>query len=242
MRKLLMAAALLSLSAVPLPFLSPTLAPQAQAQKKADAPYVKLPAKLTAKPNRYFHLTAETNCPSVRWIIPDGLEPLDPAIPLKNPNTQVLIGDTGTYKVQAYGALGDQASDIAICTVTIGQPPPPPPPPPPDALTAALQAAYAADADADKATSLDFLAAAYAAMATAAPTWTAVKTNGDALTQMKAVIEAPSGLKPAQVKNLRTAIAADFVKVFGTVSTTPIDLAALAAELAKIAAALKGVK
>lgn len=207
----------------------------------ADAPYVKLPDKLTVKPNRYFKIKADTNCKQVKWVLPGGLDsfPFGADIP-QPPNIQVLIGDSGTYTIQAYGALGDQVSDIATCTVTVGTPPPPTPPP--SALTETFQTAYSQDTDTDRAASLDFLIAAYSSMASAAPGWTTIHTNADALKQMQTVISAPTGLKPTQVKNLRTAIAAEFTKVFGTTSTALIDLTALAAELSKISNALKGVK
>src|SRR6185312_12349880 len=95
----------LTLLVVLLPFLAiglsaPPSLPQAQAEKKdndkADAPYVKLPATKTVKPNRYFCIRPDTNCPSVKWIIPSGLDRLDPEIPIKDTNAAVLIGDTGT--------------------------------------------------------------------------------------------------------------------------------------------------
>jgi len=100
---------------------------------KADAPTVKLPATKTAPLNRYFILHADTNCASLRWIIPDGLEEPDPDIIPQKPKAIILISSTaGVYKVQCYGALGDQASDIATCEVTIGNPPPCPPGPGPN--------------------------------------------------------------------------------------------------------------
>lgn len=221
--------------------------PAAQAQKKAENPYVRLPGKKTAKPNRYFCLKPDaTNCTNIKWIIPAGLDKLDPEIPVKDSNVAVLIGDSGTYTVQAYGALGDQASDIASCVVTIGTPPPPippTPPVPPSPLTAALQAAYNLDTDSDKANSLAFLQSVYAGLESVVPSWTDVKTNADALAKIKAVVQTPGvGLNATQVQNLRKAIAADFAKVFGTTGTTPITLAALGTEIAAVANALKGVK
>lgn len=213
-------------------------------QPAPAAPYLNLPKTKTAKPNRYFCLKPDTNCKSIKWIIPAGLDKLDPEIPIKDANVLVIVGDTGTYTVQAYGALGDQATDIASCVITIGEPPAPPTPPaPPSALTAALQAGYTLDTDADRAKSLAFLQAAYQGMASQATTWTTVKTNADALAVMKAVVQAPSvGLTAAQLVNLRKAIAAELVKVFGATPTTPIGLAALATELGNIATALMGVK
>lgn len=216
------------------------LSAQPPSSKRADAPYVKLPATKTVSPNRYFCLKPDTNCTSLKWIIPTGLDQLDPEIQLKDKNIIVLIGDAGTYVVQAYGALGDQASDLASCTITIGTPPPPTPP---DPLTASLQTAFNQDADADKAKSLAFLQSVYAGMSDQAKSWTDVHTNADALVKMKAVVEAPSvGLTATQVQNLRKAMAAEFVKAFGTTATAPIDLTALSAELLKIANALKGIK
>lgn len=215
--------------------------------KKDDGPVVELPDTITAKPNRYFHIRATTNCASIKWIIPDGLEQLDPSIPLKDSFLIVLIGDTGTYKVQCYGALDNQASDIASCTVTIGSPTPPGPTPPgptpPSSLTAAFQTAYNKDTDADKATSLQFLQGVYEGLGQLAPTWTDVKTNGDAQARISAVVQAPnSGLNANQVVNLRTAIATEFVSKFGSDMATPIVLTTLAAEFNTIATALKGVK
>lgn len=210
------------------------------------APYVKLPATKTAKPSRYFCIKPDTNCTQVKWIIPSGLDKLDPEIPIKDQNVAVLIGDTGTYIVQCYGALGDQASDIASCTVTIGTTPPTPPGPSPDSgndLTAGFQSAYNQDKDSDKATSLEFLQGVYSGLASQAASWTDVHTNGDALNKIKSVVSAPTvGLSGTQVVNLRKAIAAEMVKVFGSDSTTAIVLATLASELNHIAVGLKGVK
>lgn len=216
------------------------------AAKKNDAPYVKLPATLTSRPNRYFKLKCDSNCRSLKWIIPDGLEsfPFDGDVP-RPPEVQLLVGDVGTYKVQVYGALGDQASDIATCVVTIGTAPPGPGPAP-NPLTAALQAAYNQDTDADKAASLEFLQEVYAGMASQAATWTDVKTNGDAMTKIRTKVDKSAanadGLAPGQVVNLRKAIATDFVAKFGTTETAPIGLAALQAELNNVAGALVGVK
>lgn len=238
---------------IPLPALVQSPPPVAAEEKKTDnrkseAPTVTLPATKTAKPNRYFCLRAAGNCTSIKWIIPSGLDKLDPEIQIKDPNVAVLIGDTGTYVVQAYGALGDLASDIASCTVTISNSPGPTPPPgpgpgpAPDALAQALQKSYAQDKDADRATSLQFLQGVYAGMAELAPTWTSVKTVADAFAMMKGVVEAPSvGLPADKVANLRKAIAAELIQALGTSSTAPITLPTLTTEIQKIATALKGI-
>lgn len=220
----------------------------ASAAPKADAPTLTLPKTKTAKPNRYFCIRAATNCTSIKWIVPAGLEQLDPEIAIKDKFAIVLIGTDGTYTVQAIGTLGDVLTDFASCEVTIGTPPPPAPPTPPtppvppNPLTAALQAAYNADTDSDKATSLAFLQEVYAGMAPLAATWTDVKTCADALAKLKLVVESSAGLKPTQLVNLRKAIGADFAAKFGTNGSAAIDLKALAAELTVVGAALKGVK
>jgi hypothetical protein len=217
----------------------------AAAAAKADAPTLTLPKTKTVKVGRTFYICPQTNCTAIKWIIPNGLEQ-DTEIVLKDKLAVALVGDSaGVYAVSCYGTLGDVLTDPAICTVTIGTPPPPvppTPPTPPSPLTAALQAGYSLDTDADKAASLEFLQQVYAGMVPLVPTWTDVKTNGDALATLKVVIDSPNGLKPTQVVNLRKAIAADFAAKFGTAANTPIDLTALAAELTAVATALKGVK
>lgn len=91
---------------------------------------VVLPKTLTARPNKFFCLKAKGNCKTIRWIIPDTLDQLPPEIQLNDKHAVVLEGPTGTYSVSAYGALGDDVSELATCVVTIGTPPDPPPPGP----------------------------------------------------------------------------------------------------------------
>lgn len=220
-------------------------APVLTKTEAADPPTLTLPAKKTAKANRYFCIRATTNCTSIKWIVPSGLEQLDPEIQIKDKFAIVLIGEDGTYTVQAIGTLNDVLTDFASCEVTIGTPPPPKPPTPPtptDPLTAALQAGYNLDADADKAKSLEFLQSVFSGMVGLVPTWTTVKTNSQALAQIKAVVDAPGvGLKTGQVANLRKAIGAELAATFGTAPNTPIDLTSLATEIGKVAKSLQGV-
>lgn len=121
--------------------------------------------------------------------------------------------------------------------------PTPNPPAPTDPLAKSLQVAYDADTDADKASSLHFLRAVYAGMATAAPGWTDTKTNRQALAKMKALVEAPSsGLTAKQLVHTRQAIAAAFLAAFGGEANQAIDLNLLGKECAAMANALKEVK
>lgn len=212
-------------------------------------PELTLPETKTVKANRYFCLRPGTNCKSIKWIVPDGLDQLDPEIALKDAFAIVLIGDSGVYRVSCYGALGDQVSDISTCTVTIGTPPPPIPPIPPtppapvDPFTQALQTAYNQDADSDKAKSLAFLQEVYAGMASSAGSWTGVSTTAQLLAKMKSIVESPGvGLTATQVVNLRKAIAVELDTAFTTAANAPVNLTTVASELSKVANALKGVK
>lgn len=204
------------------------------------APYVKLPATKAARPGRYFCLKVDSNCKSIRWLIPAGLEQLDPEIPVKDaPFAVVLIGDAGTYTVSAYGALGDVATDVASCVVTIGTPPPPAPPVPPaptDPFAAALQAAYATETAPAKAA----VAAAWATVySEAAGMLGTANTVADLLSDINAARAATS---PGQLPAVDKVIAAELTAAFGTDGSKPLDRAAAKAELAKIAAALGALK
>ena len=97
---------------------------------------VKLPSEVKATPGFVF-ITAETDCTEVKWISPDGLQ-IIPSQLLKDSKTAVGIvpllqqGQTGaSYRLYAYGAKGDKASEPALCTVIVGSGPAPPIPPGP---------------------------------------------------------------------------------------------------------------
>ncbi len=79
-------------------------------------------------------------------------------------------------------------------------------------------------------------------MAAQAKSRTDLKTNIDFVNWMKSVVEAPTiGLTAGQIKRLRTAIAAELGRAWGA-NTAPLAPADAAAELARIAGALQGVK
>lgn len=154
-----------------------------------------------------------------------------------------------TPDTEAKPVAATKANKLRVCLDVTGPgpaptpvpPTPPTPPGPVNPLTAALQAAYGLDADADKAKSLAFLQAAYAAMAVQAKTQT-FTTNVQAVAWMKTVIEAPGvGLTATQVVNLRKAIGAELSAKWGT-TNAPLAPADAASELAAIASALAGVR
>lgn len=203
-------------------------------------PYVKLPATKAVKPGRYFCLAPQTNCKSVRWIVPAGLEQIDPNFVLKNPLSVVLVGDAGTYTVSAYGALGDVATDIASCVVTVGVPPPPAPPVPPpspnDPFVAALQAAYTSETAPTKAAAVTAWAAVYSS---AAGMLGNANTVADLLGD---IATARAALSPGQLPAVDKVIAAELAAAFGTDGTKALDKVAAKAELTKVAAALGALK
>lgn len=67
----------------------------------------------------------------VKWKLSDGLTQvrLDILFPGQKPAGIVVKGPRGKYKVWAWNALKDVASDLSECEVQIGDPIPPPPPP-----------------------------------------------------------------------------------------------------------------
>lgn len=197
-------------------------------------PYLKLPATKVAKPNRYFCLRPDTNCKSVKWVVPAGLDRLDPEIPVKDTDALVLIGDAGTYTVQAYGALGDKATDLASCVVTVGVPPPTPPPGPVDTFTAAVQQAYAAEtsptkaADAAKLTNLFLAAVGHVDLPN-------VMTTADLLSDLKSTLTA---FVPGALPQVKVVLVSELTRAFGATGSQPLDKAAAKVELKRIAAAL----
>lgn len=209
-------------------------------------PVLKLPSTFKAKPGVYFKICADTNCKSVKWLVPDGLD----AFPGNtDPLSQILVGQAGTYTLSAYGALGDQVTDIVSCTVTIATPAPPTPPvppnppPPTDPFSQAVQAAYTAETDAQKASEVAALASLYKTAATTTVNDTTLATLGDLFQVMQT---ASAGLLPATaIPGVRKVIGTEITAALGTTATTPLDAAMRAkagAEFSKIATALGAVK
>lgn len=117
---------------------------------------------------------------------------------------------------------------------------PVPPPPVVDALTKALQDAYAADAGADKADSLAFLQTSYNLMASKQKAGLA--TVSDGLTWMRSVVEGPNGLTADKLTALRKLIGAELSSTLGNVLANPLDGVRFVFELAKISTSLQGVR
>jgi hypothetical protein len=93
-------------------------------------------------------------------------------------------------------------------------PSPPTPPPPADPFAAALQAAYAAEADADKAAEVVQLAALYRVAASSTVNDPALASTADLLARMQAARKAI--LPDASLVKVRTAIEAELNKTLAT--------------------------
>lgn len=92
---------------------------------------VKLPAEVKGDPGTIVVVKAQTDCTGLRWLPLDpGLSQIPPDL-LKDSRTAVVMaGKPGRYRLLAYGALKDAASEPAVCTVVIGEAPPGPGPGP----------------------------------------------------------------------------------------------------------------
>ncbi len=119
----------------------------------AGAQSVKLPAEVKGLPGAWLIVPAVVDGGPAKWRCPDpglefvGLDQLFPPMVLDMMRGQVVKSDrAGRYRLEAWTAKGDHASDIATCWVVVGEPgPPPPPPAPSDPLWPSMKAAYVAD-------------------------------------------------------------------------------------------------
>jgi hypothetical protein len=212
---------------------------------------VTLPPKVAGPTGAPVPITATADGSNVVWLTPDaGLVVIDGSYFGGDSKKALLFAPAGTYRLWAVTAKGDVISQKAESIITIGAPMPPGPPGPPPtpdpvpdpALSKALSAAYALDADPDRATSLAFLKGCYGQLATMVGT-SGVKTNTDALAWIQLKIAKPGvGLTPTQLVNTRKAIGRYMVSTFGTDPSAIVDLSSLAAELSKISLALSAVQ
>jgi hypothetical protein len=101
-------------------------------KKAAEGPFVKFPAEIKAELNDIVLLKPETNGAEVQYVILDkGGISLFPGEELKNPkNAIVVVRAAGRYRVLAYTAVKDKASQPTIVTIVAGNAPPVIPPEP----------------------------------------------------------------------------------------------------------------
>jgi hypothetical protein len=214
---------------------------------------VKLPKEVKGQPGAWIVVVPEDkDGGEVKWHTSPTLTrvPIDKLFPDQKAAGVVVQGPTGRHEVWAWCAKGDKASELAVCTVVIGDAPPvppgpgpgPTPPTPDDPLTKALQAAYAAEADPKKDEHRKALAGLYRAGAEFAAR-DDVTTWGRLLSAMREAATA-TGLD-GKVPLLRVAVRDHGLSGLPSEAQRPLDAAGrkLAAEtFLKVAVALEGVK
>lgn len=132
---------------------------------------VKLPTDVKADVGTFAVVRADTDCNSLRWVVLDaGLSLIPPELLKDSKSVVVMSGRVGRYRLLAYGALKDVASEPAYCVVIVGNAPPGPDPPipppdPEDPLTRQLMAVFAKETAANKVASGQKLAELYVAAA-----------------------------------------------------------------------------
>lgn len=179
-----------------------------------DAPALKLPTEVTAKPSTITELKAETNGKVVRWV------PLTPGLslrPVDDGRTLLFAGPPGRYELLAYTALADVPSDPARVMIVIEGVEPGPPPKTPDELRERIASALAKD----KAAKADItqLAAVYreAARVAADP---AVTSSAELMGRVRKV--SASLLGPDTLPTVRGAAAEELLAALGMTSDEPL--------------------
>jgi hypothetical protein len=210
---------------------------------------VKLPKEVKGQPGAWVVVVPEDkDGGEVKWHVGPGLTrvPIDKLFPDQKAAGVVVQGPTGRHEVWAWVAKGDKASELAVCTVVIGDAPPPgpgpTPPTPDDPLTKALQAAYAAEADPKKDEHRKALAGLYRAGAEFAAR-DDVTTWGRLLSAMREAATA-TGLD-GKVPLLRVAVRDHGLSGLPSEAQRPLDAAGrkLAADtFTKVAAALEVIR
>lgn len=160
-------------------------------------PTLSLPPAAQGDVGDWITVQAVTNCPDVKWYVIDpGLKLFPPTL-LKSTLTAVVTGKTnGTYRLMGITGNKDGITDPQFCAVTVGTPTPPPPPVPTDPLAAAIQQAYTADGNANKAALKTNLQSIYYFMKAFTLKDTAMKTVADVYAKRDSI---PSGIGPTDL-------------------------------------------
>lgn len=163
-------------------------------------------------------------------------------------NKLLFNGPAGNYQVTSIVFTikdGKITNSKTTKTITIGKAPQPPPVVPDDpdvpvdAFKAAIQKAFTAEADLDKATSTAKLAALYRNASKTTVNDTQIKTNGALFDTMK--VASRSMLSENAIPKVRAEIGKR-LNPLSSAAATPIDRSKLAIEFAAIADALEAAK
>lgn len=198
-----------------------------------------LPKTVTGEPGAFIQVPATTDGKIVKWYAIDPGLNLFPTDLLKDTKTAVVTSpNAGSYRLLAYT---DGPSDPAVCTVVVRTPSPLPPlPGPSDDFTKAIQVAYAAETDPQKAKQVAWLASIYQGASTLL---TPGMTAGTLFKSLSAAIHNPTlGIPAGSLPRVSRVIGDDLGSVLGTSATAPVDPAKAQAAFARYAAALGGLK
>src|SRR5690606_10841346 len=83
-------------------------------------PFITLPETMTVAPGKFLTVQAETNGKTVKWRLRADDLALFPVERTKDSLAATVIGYVeGQYELEAWTALGDEATDIAVCVVKV---------------------------------------------------------------------------------------------------------------------------
>lgn len=216
----------------------------ADAQDGPPAPTpLKLPPEVRGAPQTVIRIRADTNVQKVRWRSLDhGLTLLDRDDLRDQREMRAFACAAGRYRVVAWCAAGDDATELVETVVVVEGTPPPPAPPGPDTLAAALKTAYDAEAEPRKAEQVVLLAAVWREAVKYANT-PQDQTLDALLTRIKTA--SASLVPPAALTGVRRRIAEELAAQLPATIDTPLDQptrAKAAALFERIAKALEILK
>lgn len=170
-----------------------------------QSPVINLPKDLTVKPGRLLKIEATSAGKSIRWVNTSE----DADLIVSESGRWAIFSSTvpGVYKVFAWTAQADTASEASICAILVGDPSPQPnPPAPDDALRNAIKAIYGADGSPNKKAYKESLQALWAEVAKKASDLDILYTG-----ELFSIAKASSAkiLPPGALLPIREKIAAD---------------------------------
>jgi len=203
----------------------------------SSPPTLKIPAQITGTIGDFIQVTATTTVTNIAWRSNSTDLKLFSPEKLKEPKIAWLTsGRPGTYQLICCAGDGTGLTTIEVCAVTLS--PLPTPPAPPSPLSAALQAAFTANIDPNKAQQASDLGELFLnvmsdpTLTTEAQILTRVTTARQTLIGNTMVVE--RGVIDADLQGL--------FKLSPTATIDPATMAAIKAEFTTIGNILKGLK
>lgn len=193
----------------------------AAAASMAQEEPIKVPLEVKGKANHFITIRAETKGEMVLWESDSDELALLPSMLLRDSKTAVVqASGPGKYRLFCWGAVDGKPTPLYRITIVIEGKEPPPVPSPVDDFSREIQAAYAADTTANKASSRDSLSALYQLLAAEAYSETN-KTVGDLKDKSQASVKKllPNG----ELRAIREIVAKQLVPLVGSDPTAPLD-------------------